>query len=210
MTYVAIATVGLLVPLSCMFAGIGVIVDRETGARRDLLAAPIPRSIVVVGNLAVALVVAGLQVVVLLGAAALRGADFVVTVDGMAWFIGATTLFAITMYGAAELLANRVASQEEYVGALPAIAIVPWFVAGSLFPLDTLPAWLAAVAKFLPLTHALALMRYGLTDSSVGLHQIWGMSDPTTMAALSLSVVALFAIALFALATRVFTRTAVQ
>ena len=43
-TYVAIGTVGLLVPLSCMFAGIGVIVDRDSGARRELLAAPVPRS----------------------------------------------------------------------------------------------------------------------------------------------------------------------
>src|SRR5947208_1442568 len=33
-TYVAVGTVGLLVPLSCMFAGIGVIVDREQRARR--------------------------------------------------------------------------------------------------------------------------------------------------------------------------------
>jgi hypothetical protein len=41
-TYVAVGTVGLLVPLSCMFAGIGVIVDRDSGARRELLAAPVP------------------------------------------------------------------------------------------------------------------------------------------------------------------------
>src|SRR5207247_58413 len=52
MTFVAIGTIGLLVPISCMFAGIGVLVDRESGARRDLLAAPIPRSLVVFGNLA--------------------------------------------------------------------------------------------------------------------------------------------------------------
>src|SRR5437762_13072960 len=37
MTFVAIATAGLLVPINMMFSGIGVIVDRETGARRDLL-----------------------------------------------------------------------------------------------------------------------------------------------------------------------------
>src|SRR5947199_8280657 len=43
MSFVAIATVGLLVPLNTMFSGIGVIVDRESGARRELLTAPIPR-----------------------------------------------------------------------------------------------------------------------------------------------------------------------
>src|SRR5215469_827856 len=41
MSYLAIGTVGLLVPISCMFAGIGVIVDRDAGARKDLLAAPV-------------------------------------------------------------------------------------------------------------------------------------------------------------------------
>ena len=41
MSFAAVGTAGLLIPLNCMFAGIGVILDRETGARRDLLAAPI-------------------------------------------------------------------------------------------------------------------------------------------------------------------------
>ena len=72
MTFVAIATAGLLIPLNTMFSGIGVIVDRESGARRDLLAAPIPRPLLVLGNLAVAFAITALQVVVLIGAAALR------------------------------------------------------------------------------------------------------------------------------------------
>ena len=43
-TFVAIATIGLLVPISCMFSGLGVIVARDHGAQRELLAAPVPRS----------------------------------------------------------------------------------------------------------------------------------------------------------------------
>src|SRR4051812_49476061 len=43
MSFAAVGTIGLLIPLNCMFAGIGVIIDRDTGARRDLLAAPISR-----------------------------------------------------------------------------------------------------------------------------------------------------------------------
>src|SRR5437870_12801559 len=41
-SFVAIGTVGLLIPLNTMFAGISVIVDRENGAQRELLAAPVP------------------------------------------------------------------------------------------------------------------------------------------------------------------------
>src|ERR1700746_2658338 len=46
-TFVIVGTVGLLIPLTCTFAGIGVIVDRATGARRELLTAPIPRALIV-------------------------------------------------------------------------------------------------------------------------------------------------------------------
>ena len=107
--------------------------------------------------------------------------------------------------------ANRLRKQEEYVGALPAVAIVPFFVAGSLFPISALPGWLGAVAKLLPLTHALALMRYGLLDRhATGLRDIWGMSSGPVMAVLSLTVVALYAVGLLALAVRVFNRAAVS
>lgn len=211
MSFVAVATVGLLIPINCMFSGIGVIVDRETGARRDLLAAPVPRSLIVFGNLAVALLLSGLQVVALLGFAVLRGADLHVTVPGIGWFVGAAAALAVVMYGAAEALANKVGSQEEYVGALPAIAIVPWFLAGTLFPITALPGWLEAVSKALPLTHALAVMRYGLLDPhAAALHHIWGMSNVTAMAALSLAVVGAYAVLLLGLALRVFTRAAVR
>jgi len=211
MSFVAIGTVGLLVPISCMFAGIGVIVDRESGARRDLLAAPVPRSLIVFGNLAVALVISALQVVTLVGAALLRGAQFDARPTGVALFAAAAFLLAVAMYGGAETLANRIAKQEEYVGAVPAIAIVPWFFAGSLFPISALPAALAAFAKLLPLTHALAVMRYGLLDgTATGLHDIWGMTNATAMAALSLAVVGAYAALLLTVAVRVFSRAAVK
>ena len=62
----------------------------------------------------------------------------------------------------------------------------------------------------LPLTHAMALMRYGLVDpKGTGLHDIWGMSNTTAEAWLSLSVVVLFAAALTAVAVRALTRSAV-
>src|SRR5712664_3764507 len=78
-TFVIVGTVGLLIPLTCTFAGIGVIVDRTTGARRELLAAPIPRSLIVLGNLAVAIAVSLLQVAALIVAGWLRFSNFTAT-----------------------------------------------------------------------------------------------------------------------------------
>jgi ABC-type multidrug transport system permease subunit len=210
--FVSVGTVGLLVPLTAVFAGLSVIVDRRSGAQRELLAAPVPRGLLVAGNLAVALGLVALQVGAVVGVAALSGASFHVTASGLAWFVAATLLFAIFMYGVAETLASRIPNQEEYIAVTPAIAIVPWFFAGALFPIGALPAALTAFAKVLPLTHAMALLRYGLVDPrGGGLHDIWGAGVSTTTAAwLSLAVVAAAAAALAALAVRVFTRAAVR
>ena len=160
--------------------------------------APIRRSSIVLGNLVAALAITALQLAVLIGASALRGAQYETT-SRVFWFVAAALLFAIVMYGLAEILAARVPSTEEYVGILPAIAIVPFFFAGSLFPITALPPWLADVARVLPLTHALALFRYGLTSTSgsQALHNIWGMHSAAAMAVLSLGAVALYAMVIF-------------
>jgi ABC-2 type transport system permease protein len=209
-SYVAVGTIGLLIPLNTMFAGLGVIVDRENGAQRELLAAPVPRALLVVGNLVVALGATALQVGVLLAVARARGIEFDASATGVVWFLAAATLFTIGMYGVAETLASRVPKQEEYIARVPAIAILPWFLAGALFPIGALPVFLEWIARFLPLTHGLALMRYGLLGDAGGLHAIWHMSDPTAMAALSLAVVAVFAAALTAVSIRVFSRAALR
>jgi ABC-type multidrug transport system permease subunit len=210
-SFVGVGTVGLVVPLSCIFAGLSVIVDRHSGAQRELLAAPVPRAYLVLGNLLVAVVLSALQVVVLIGLSALRGASFQITLTGVGWFAGAALLFTVFMYGLAETLASRVSNQEEYIGATPAVAILPFFLAGALFPIGAMPGALTAIAKFLPLTHALALMRYAFVDpTGKGLHDIWGIGNVTVEAWLSLAVVAAFAAALTAIAIRVFSRSAVS
>ncbi|HKA27083.1 MAG TPA: ABC transporter permease [Gaiellaceae bacterium] len=209
-SFVAIGTVGLLIPLNTMFSGLSVIVDRVSGAQPELLAAPIPRGLLVVGSLLVALAITALQVGVLIAAAVARGIHFHATAAGILWFAAAGVLFTVGMYGLAEILASRVPRQEEYIARVPAIAILPWFLAGALFPITALPGFLTWVAKFLPLTHALALMRYGLRGDATGLHAIWGMSDRAAMAGLSLAVVGGFALLLTAASIRVFSRAAVQ
>ena len=209
-SYVAVGTMGLLIPLNTMFSGLSVIVDRESGARRELLAAPIGRPLIVLGNLLVAVGTTALQLVALVAFAGLRGIDFHTSTTGVLWLVAVSVLFAVGMYGVAETLASRVPRTEEYIARLPAVAIVPWFLAGSLFPITALPGALEWIARFLPLTHALALMRYGLLDDSSGLAHIWKGSDPTTMAALSMVVVAAFAFVLTAASIRVFARSAVR
>jgi ABC-type Na+ efflux pump permease subunit len=210
-TFVIVGTVGLLIPLTCAFAGIGVIVDRTTGARRELLAAPVPRALIVAGNLTVAVLTSALQVLVLMLAGWARGTSFEVTAAGLMWFGVAVLIFTIFMYSVAEILANRIPTQEEYVGLTPVVAILPWFLAGSLFPVTALPVGLAGIARALPTTHVLALLRYGILDhNGEGLHDIWGFMNTTTDALLSLLVLAAWATLATAASLRVFHRATVN
>ena len=209
-SFVGVGAIGLVIPLSCVFAALSVIVDRHAGAQRELLAAPIPRAYLVLGNMLVALVLAALQAIVVVGLSALRGGIFHVSASGVAWFLGASLLFTVFMYALAETVASRVSKEEDFVGATPVLAILPFFFAGALFPIGVMPSVLTAIAKAMPLTHALALMRYGIVDpSGRGLHEIWGISNVTVEAWLSLAVVALFAAVLLAVSVRVFARSTV-
>ncbi len=210
-SFVGVGAVGLVIPLSCIFAGLSVLVDRHSGAQRELLAAPVPRAYLVLGNLIVAIGLATLQVTVLIGLSAIRGGAFHITGAGLGWFVAAALFFTVFIYGVAETLASKVTKQEDYVGATPAVAILPFFFAGALYPISAMPGVLTAIAKAFPLTHALALMRYGFIDpSGKGLHDIWGMHNVTVEAWLSLAVVALYAVAFTALSIRVFSRSAVS
>jgi len=210
-SFVGVGAVGLVIPLSCVFAGLSVIVDRHTGAHRELLAAPIPRAFMVLGNLVVALGLAALQALVVVGLSAARGGVFHITAAGVAWFLGAALLFSVFMYGLSETVASRLDKEEDFVGATPVLAILPFFFAGALFPISAMPHVLADIAKVMPLTHALALLRYGFIDpSGTGLHDIWGMHNAAAEAWMSLAVVALYAVALTGIAIRAFQRSAVK
>src|SRR5690242_13137527 len=83
-SFVGVGAVGLVVPLSCIFAGLSVIVDRHSGAQRELLASPVRRAYLVLANLVVAVVLSTLQAVVLVGLTAVRGGAFHVSISGVA------------------------------------------------------------------------------------------------------------------------------
>ncbi len=210
-SYVGVGAVGLVIPLSCVFAGLSVLVDRNAGAQRELLAAPIPRGMLVLGNLLVAIGLAALQALVVVGLSAARGGVFHITAAGVGWFLAGSLLFTVFMYSLAELVASRVHKEEDYVGAVPVLAILPFFFAGALFPISAMPGFLTDIAKVMPLTHALALLRYGFIDpTGKGLHDIWGSGSVTTHAWLSLAVVAAYAAGLIAISIRAFSRAAVK
>lgn len=206
-TYVAVAQVALIVPFTSMFSGINVIVDKEFGILREFLVAPVFRATIPLANAAGVLTIASVQVALIIGLGAVRGAEFDTSVTGALWFAGAVALLSLTTYALAEVLALTVARQEAFGPLIPAVGVTPWFLSGSLFPLNVLPPVIEQISLAFPWTHALALMRYGMMEGTdPGLANIWHMDSEPLMAALSLGVLMLMAFGALALAVRVFNR----
>ena len=153
-------------------------------------------------------VLSALQVGVVVGASACAGAEFSVSARGWPG-LAAAAGFAVAMYGAAEVLANRLPTQEERTGRCrPSAscrgscrAAVP-HLGARLRP--------TVIAKALPITHVLALLRYGLVDPRLRAPRHLGHVDTTTMAWASLAVVAAFALVMTVVSFRVFRRAAVS
>src|SRR2546429_2956203 len=145
--FVATGTVGLLIPLNTMFAGLGVIVDRESGAQRELLAAPIPRALLVLGNLAVASAITALQIAVLIAVGIARGIHFDASGTGIVWFVAGATLFTVGMYGAAETLPGPAPRPGGTSPPAPQSASWHGFLPASPFPSGPRPAFLRGSAR---------------------------------------------------------------
>ena len=114
------------------------------------------------------------------------------------------------MYGLAEILSIRLPSPEEYTGAAAghrhrAVLLRRLPVPDHRAARTGWAPW----PRSLPLTHALALFRYGLTAASGvrALHNIWGLSSATEMAALSMGVLLAYGAVAVAGALRLFAKS---
>lgn len=209
-TYLAVGQAAFIVPFTAMFNGINVIVDKDYGILRELIAAPVRRPLIPLANALAVLTIAVAQVVIVLVLAALRGADFSLAGLRPLWFLGAVGLLAVGVYGIAETLALRIGRQEAYGPLIPAIGVTPWFLAGALFPISVLPAGIEQLTLVSPWTHAIAVMRYGMMgEARSGLEDIWSLGSSPAMAVLSMAVLAAFAALTLSVAVRAFRRTAV-
>jgi ABC-2 type transport system permease protein len=206
-TYVAVGQVAFLVPFTAMFSGLNVIIDRDFGITRELVVAPLGRGAITIANALGVLTIALVQVALIVGLAAARGAELRSSVTGVLWFTAAASLLTLTMYGVAEVLAQRVRRQEAYGPLIPAVGVTPWFLSGALFPIGVLPAGIEQLTVLSPWTHAVAVLRYGMMQGSEpGLAAIWHLDSDPAMAALSTAVLALFAFTTLRLAVAAFDR----
>ena len=138
-TYIAIGQIVFIIPFSAMFAGLVVIQDRNFGILRELLVAPIRRSVIPVANIATVLTVAMGQLALIVVLSLIRGAHLHVAAGRLALGLMAAALLSIATYALAELLAYRITQPQIFGTLIPAIGATPYALCGAIYPLATLP-----------------------------------------------------------------------
>ena len=134
-----------------VFAAIPLVVQREKGILRRLNATPLSRATLVASNVAMRLLIAIVQTILILGiGAALFG---VVILGSIALAAGVIVLGALTFLAIGYLIASY-ARTEESANAMASVVQFPlMFLSGIFFPIAFMPDWLQPVAAIMPLTY---------------------------------------------------------
>jgi ABC-2 type transport system permease protein len=191
---------------TAMFSAVSIVWDREFGFLREMLVAPVRRSVLVLGKAAGGATVATAQGGLMLLLAPVVGIPL--TPSLVAGVLGAGLLmaFAMTVFGV--YVATRIKKIESFQVAMQFLMLPMLFLSGALFPLGDLPPWLSVLTRLNPLTYAVdplrrAVVGQGLPPAAlerfpIGV-EVFGRTLPLMA---ELTVVVAFAAVFFALATR--------
>jgi ABC-2 type transport system permease protein len=187
-SYVCIGQIVFILPFSAMFAGLTAMFDRDWGILRELLVAPIRRSMIPTANTAAVLTIAAAQFALIMILAIARGATFSTTAPRLVVAVAAAGLLTAFVYGLAEVLVYTIKQPQVFGTLIPAIGATPYLLSGAIYPLTALPDGIRVVAWALPWTHCVAVLRYALLgDAASGLQDVWPFHSATAMVAGSMA-----------------------
>ncbi|NPV69923.1 MAG: ABC transporter permease [Firmicutes bacterium] len=157
--YMAPGIVMMVTLFGGIFGGMSIVWDRRFGYLQKLLAAPISRTAIVTGKMLSIAIQAAFQALVILGLALLMGAHFA------AGPVGALALVLLAVltsqvFAAFSLALGAVITSHEALMAVTNFFTMPlMFTSNAMMPLEMMPAWLAKVAMFNPLSYGINPMR---------------------------------------------------
>jgi ABC-2 type transport system permease protein len=156
-TFIYPGVLCMSVMFTAMFSAASIVWDREFGFLREMMVAPVRRSSIVVGKCLGGATVASFQGLILL---CLAGAVHVPYDPGLLLGVFALQLllaFSITAFGV--MVAARIRQMQSFMGVMQMIVMPMFFLAGALYPVAHLPAWLNVLNRVDPLTYAVDPMR---------------------------------------------------
>lgn len=156
-TFMFPGVVAMTVLFTAIFSSVSIVWDREFGFLREMLVAPVRRGALVVGKCAGGATVATLQALIMLALAGLVHVPYSPVL--IFTLVGEMVLAAVTITALGTALASRMAQVESFQVVMQFVVLPLFFLSGALFPLRSLPTWLAVLTKFDPLAYIVDPMR---------------------------------------------------
>src|SRR3984957_9983413 len=156
-TFIYPGVLAMSVLFTAIFSAASIVWDREFGFLREMLVAPVSRSAIVIGKCLGAATVATFQGIVILALAGLAHVPY----DPVLFLIiiGELLLLSFTLTAFGVMMAARIKQIQAFMALTQMLVLPLFFLSGALYPLTGLPAWLAVLTRFDPLTYIVDPMR---------------------------------------------------
>ncbi|MFC4560748.1 ABC transporter permease [Nocardiopsis mangrovi] len=189
--------------------GASIVWDRQSGFLREMLVAPVRRSTLLFGKCLGGATVATCTGTAVLACAGLVGVPY--RLDLSLLLLAGLGTAALAMTSLAALVAVTIRRIQTFNTVLSVVMTPLLFLSGVVFPVASMPAWMAPIALANPLTYAVDAMRRTIGDrlaappgGALSDPVAWGSYHPSV--ALELGLVVGFSVAALALAARRFAR----
>lgn len=194
LTYFYPGTIVLVLLFTAIFATISTVEDRKSGFLQGVLVAPVPRTVLTLGQALGSTTLAVLQGALMLVFAPALGIALSVTV--LLSSLGVMAMVALALSSLGLTIAWRMDSTQGFHAVMNLLLLPLWFLSGAFFPLSGAPLPIRWLMQANPLTYGVALLRYSLyLDAEVSLS---GLPSP----AVALVITSTFAMLAFSVAVR--------
>lgn len=145
---------------TAIFATISIIEDRNEGFLQSVLVAPIPRIVIVLGNVFGATTLAVSQAILFLFLAPTIG--LILTFSSVLVTIGLLITISLALSSLGFLIAWRMESTQGFHAIMNLLLIPLWLLSGAFFPVEGAPRWFGFAMRANPLTYSTSALRHSL------------------------------------------------
>ncbi len=158
-SFLAAGVVIMTVLNNGLAGGVDLLFDKENGFLERLMSTPIRRTSVILSRFLFVMTITSLQILVILGVAALFGVRPATGFLGVAVILVIGMLFGVGLTAISMAMAFSVKSHGDFFSVLGFLSLPMIFLSSALVPLSAMPTWMSVLARFNPMTWAIDAVR---------------------------------------------------